>query len=73
MINPRYVDAYDDRATFYADRGDLASAIADYDEALRVEPDNLPALINRGALFIRIRQYDRAIADLDKVLAGDGL
>jgi tetratricopeptide (TPR) repeat protein len=47
---------------------DDAAAISDYDEALKLNPDNYAALNNRGAAFVRTGDYDRAIQDLDSAL-----
>jgi tetratricopeptide (TPR) repeat protein/tRNA A-37 threonylcarbamoyl transferase component Bud32 len=41
---------------------------ADLDRALALEPDFLPALLNRGVLAWLQRKYDRALADFAQVL-----
>jgi tetratricopeptide (TPR) repeat protein len=38
-------------------------AIADYDEAIRLDPGNATAFRNRGAVNTKMQRYDRAIAD----------
>ena len=49
-------------------KGDHAGAIADYDRALRQDPQHLQALFNRGMSLAMLGQRDRARADLRKVV-----
>jgi curved DNA-binding protein CbpA len=44
--------------------GDLHSAIADLDQALRLDPQFLPAYIDRGTILYRLRKVGRAFADI---------
>jgi len=46
-------------------------AIADFTEAIRLEPNNAKYLNNRGRAFFELKQYDRAIADHDAALRID--
>lgn len=51
-------------------RGDAAGALAAYDEAIRAEPGNAVALLNRGILLSTHRaEPARALADFDRALA----
>ena len=50
---------------------DLDHALADLDEALRLEPKYVPALIVRGYLWQWRNQFDKALADLDKAIELD--
>jgi tetratricopeptide (TPR) repeat protein len=69
-------DAYRDKAQWdfdaylaegvYEDR-----AIADYDEGLRLEPNNAAAWRNRGFLQTKRQRYDRAIQDFDEAIRLD--
>lgn len=59
-------------AGFYVNRGfaksrlgDLQAALADYNEAIRLDPKLARAYANRGAVYYRLRDYKRALADLD--------
>jgi hypothetical protein len=45
-------------------RGDLNGAIADLDQALRLDPKFLPAYIDRGTILYRVRKLGRAFADV---------
>ncbi len=61
--NPRYADAYANRARAYNLKGEYARALADCDQALRLDPDNVPAHLARAYTYRRKKDYDRAIAE----------
>jgi hypothetical protein len=44
--------------------GDLNGAIADLDQALQLDPQFLPAYIDRGTILYRVRKLGRAFADI---------
>jgi tetratricopeptide (TPR) repeat protein len=46
-------------------------AIADYDEAIRRDPQNALALAARGAVFASKHDYDRALASYDEAIRSD--
>src|SRR4249919_722849 len=52
-------------------RRDLAAAIADYDEAIRLNGEYARAWSNRGNAFYERGEHDRAIADLDQAIRLD--
>src|SRR6478735_3680600 len=54
---------YNNRGYAYRDKGDTDRAIADYNEALRLDPKNSKAYNNRGDIYWRKGENDRAIAD----------
>lgn len=65
-----------DRAATYVNRGiirmrtrDLDGAIADYDEALRVQPGLAEAYVNKGVALLNRGSEDAAIKALDRALA----
>ena len=43
-------------------------AIADYDQALRVQPDNMLAYIHRGLAKARMGDFEEAIIDFNQAL-----
>ncbi len=43
-------------------RGDFNTAITDYREVLRLQPDRVEAKVNLGAALVQVGQYDEAIA-----------
>jgi curved DNA-binding protein CbpA len=44
--------------------GDLTGAIADFDQAIQLDPKFSAAYIDRGIVFYRLRKFDRAFADI---------
>jgi tetratricopeptide (TPR) repeat protein len=54
---------YDSRGIRYAKKGDADRALADYGEAIRLDPRNATAYYNRGKVWRAKGDYDRAIAD----------
>lgn len=63
--------AYNNRGWSYSQKDDHDRAIADYDEAIRLDPNNALALVNRGWSYERKGEYDRAIADYDEAMEAD--
>jgi tetratricopeptide (TPR) repeat protein len=66
---PVNASVYNNRAFAYWSRGMTEEAIADYDEAIRLEPNNIVALTNRAVAYNFLGNYDAAIRDLDRALA----
>jgi tetratricopeptide (TPR) repeat protein len=60
--------AYTARATGYYRKNDYDRAIADYTEAIRIDPKYAIAYDNRGNVFHRKGDYDRAIRDYDEAI-----
>ena len=60
--------AYYNRGNAHAAKGDQAAAIADYDEAIKLEPKNAPALNNRGTALSEKGDTDGAIADFSAAI-----
>ena len=55
-------------ALAYADKQEYDRAIADYDEAIRLNPEVATAFNNRGNAYADKHLYDRAIADYDEAI-----
>jgi lipoprotein NlpI len=71
-VKPKgHVAAYYNRGNANAAKGDSAAAIADYDEALKLDPKNARALANRGTAHSEKGDTDAAIADFDAALKTD--
>lgn len=64
---PRLLDA----VARIAQKGELARAVADYDEAIRLDPNNAAIFLNRGAAMNYVQNYSRAIEDLDQAIRLD--
>ena len=46
-------------------------AIADFDRALELDPNNIQAYLNRGRLYFGLKQYQEAIANLEHAIKLD--
>jgi tetratricopeptide (TPR) repeat protein len=60
--------AYNNRGMAYNNLGDPRRAIEDYNEAIRLDPENSAAYSNRGRAHDDLGEYRRAIADFDEAL-----
>ena len=49
-------------------QGDYAKAIADFTEAIRLNPDNAEIYFNRAITYNTVGNPEKAIADLDRVI-----
>jgi len=56
------------RGDAYYDNGDLDLAIADYTEAIRLDPNDVGAYFNRGLAYADSGDFDPAIADITEVI-----
>jgi tetratricopeptide (TPR) repeat protein len=70
-LNPRYTKAYINRGLSYHQLGDNTQAIADYNTALGIDPQNVYAYYNRGCVRYKLKQMQLAIEDFDKVVELD--
>ncbi len=50
------------------EQGRLQEAIAEYDEAIRLDPEYADAYINRGVAYFNLGQLERAIRDFDEAI-----
>ena len=60
--------AYYNRGNAHSAKGDQAGAIADYDEAIKLEPKNARAFNNRGTAHSDKGEFDAAIEDFDAAI-----
>jgi Flp pilus assembly protein TadD len=56
------------RGTLHARKGDYDSAIPDYSDAARLDPDDPHALIGRALVYCAQREFANAIQDFDAAL-----
>jgi tetratricopeptide (TPR) repeat protein len=59
------------RALIWRKRNDVAKALRDYDEAIRLDPLNGSAYRGRGLAWHSKQEYDKAIADFDESIRLD--
>lgn len=62
---------YLNRGNLYKANGAYDQAIADYDEAIRLDPKSVKAYNNRGLAWMMKGAFDRAIADLNQAIRFD--
>jgi tetratricopeptide (TPR) repeat protein len=65
---PNLARRYYNRGVSYAAKEDNDRAIADYSEAIRLDPTLYPPLINRGLIYFDNNDYGRAIADFSEAI-----
>ena len=63
--------AHHERGLAYRSKGDFDRAIADYSEAIRLDPKLAAAYNNRGNAYKNKGDFDRAIADLSEAIRLD--
>ncbi len=70
-LNPKYAEAYNNRAYTYMRQRDYQNALLDLDKAIEIRPNYVHALMNRGDIYNYYYQEDhqKAMADYDKVRA----
>jgi tetratricopeptide (TPR) repeat protein len=60
---------YNDRGNAHMDKGELDMALADLDEAIRLNPRNFVAFWNRAAVYAAKNDFERARSDFTNALA----
>lgn len=63
--------AYTNRGFVWEGKGDYDKAIADYNEAIKLNPQDAIAFNNRGNAWDKKADYDRAIADYNEAIRLD--
>src|SRR5260221_14230859 len=56
------------RSNAYDDKGDHDHAIADYTQAIRLDPNYASAYMERGIVYKRLKEYDRAVQDFSEAI-----
>jgi len=68
-LNPSYLsNAYMTRGSAFAGKGDWDRALRDYDEAIRVQPNNYDALTNRGNAYAHRNELDKSTSDYNEAI-----
>ena len=62
---------YLSRGIAYAKKGQNDLALADFDAAVKLKPDDADSLFRRGSMRLNLKQYDGAIEDLTAAIKGD--
>ncbi|MBW4618355.1 MAG: serine protease [Cyanosarcina radialis HA8281-LM2] len=64
-------DAYRSRGVALYASKDYRGAIAAFERAIRLNPNNAPAYVNRGFVRINLKQYEEALADFNQAIRLD--
>ena len=69
QILRRLAAAYNNRGVAYRVKKNYAQAINDFNEAIRLVPNNANAFNNRGVAYRNMGNLDRAVADYDQAIS----
>jgi len=64
FINPRFAPGYQNRGIARMAAGELKGALADFDAALKIEPDDWLTCANRGVTLARLGRRPEAVVSL---------
>ena len=70
-LNPKFTQAYYNRAVTYVKLEQYQRAIQDFDEAIRLDPQLAVAYTDRGFAYLNLDQYQRAIPDFSDAIRLD--
>ena len=66
-LNPNFADAYINRGNAHDALGRSQDALRDYARAIEVSPGDILAYSNRAVTYYRMKEYNKARADLETV------
>jgi protein O-mannosyl-transferase len=69
--NPDISYLYFLRANLKKDKGDINGALRDYNETVRLDPENADAFNNRGSLNGMLENYEQALNDFNRAIKLD--
>jgi len=71
MKTPRLYYDYVSRGVAYLKKNQTNEAMADFDEALKLKPEDLDARFRRAGIYVQQKQYEKAIEDYTAYLDND--
>ena len=66
--NPHLAIAYNNHGVALKNLGDAQAALADFNEAIRINPGDTRAYVNRGNYYFNRQDYARALPDYDRAI-----
>ena len=66
QLKPDYANAYNNLGNIYKRSGDLQRALENYSGAIAIAPGDPLIYNNRAALHFALKQYDKALEDLQQ-------
>lgn len=63
-LNPQHATVYNNRGNAYKVKDDVDQAIRDYTKAIDLNPQHAEAYYNRGVMWLYLREWEKAKADL---------
>lgn len=69
LKNQQSETAYNNRGEYYYQQGELEKALADYNEGIRIQPNQPSPYNNRAIIYYKRKQYDLALKDIEKALS----
>ncbi len=67
-LNPKYVEAFENRAYVFDKMGRFDEAASDYSKSIGLKPSRYQAYYNRAGVFSKMGLTEKALADYDKVI-----
>lgn len=67
-LNPKIVNAYNNRGIAYCENDEVERAIKDYNKAIELDPNKASFYSNRGVAYSKRGEVERAIKDYNKAI-----
>ena len=67
-MDPSWPEAWNKRATLFFLMGKYSKSLADIEKVLSIESRHFGALSGQARIFIKIREYEKAIVSLERAL-----
>ena len=68
---PQTAEDFFDRGKAFAEEGEYALAIADYDAALLLDAEYAPTYVQRGLAYLKMDDHEQAFEDFDQAIELD--
>ena len=69
--NPFLALPYSNRGVARKNRGDVEGGLADFNEAIRINPNDVRSWVNRANVYFNRQEYERALPDYERALVLD--